>query len=288
LTSAKANRIKSELKKRRVEFHTPLFLLNSILFIASQAPVDGGRSAKKRSSKAQLKSQSQIHRRHEGQVEEQTMITLNARSPKALALLTGGVLAASALYAPAPAQAKDNSDAYKAGAAILGAASAYMILKGKTVPGIAAAAGAYYAYKTGRKDEREDGNRYPTYPGGYSQYPQYPGNNSYPGSYPSNYPSNSYPNNYPSNYPMYNAPTNYPDYGNYNGGYNTSGRGECRDNRNAGYGGYNGGYGGYSGGYHSSDRYPSSLRATAPQAAAPAPRANGHAGNYSGGPIVLR
>ena len=77
------------------------------------------------------------------------MMQTNGKHFRGLALLTGGVLAASALLNPAAArdrepryeprsQEKDNSTAYKTGATILGAASIYMILKGKTLPGVAA------------------------------------------------------------------------------------------------------------------------------------------------------
>jgi hypothetical protein len=178
-------------------------------------------------------------------LEELIMMQTNEKSVRGLAFLTGTVLAASALFHPQPAQAVDKSDAYKAGAVVLGAASAYMILKGKTLPGAVAGAGAYYAYKKGRKEDRNDDRygQYPQYPGNnqYPNYSQYPGNQTYPGSaYPtsgSGYPTNNYPtSNYPSNsYPTSNYPTNYPS-GGYNGGYN---------------------------------QYPDAFRATAPTSAAP-------------------
>jgi hypothetical protein len=215
---------------------------------------------------------------------------------RGLAILTGSVLAASALIAPAPARA-DKADNLKIGATVLGGAAAILAAKGKTLPAAIAGAAGYYAYKKGRDADRKK-NDYP-YAGNpaYGQYPQYPGNNyptsGYPtsGNYPSNYPTygsdypvyGNYPtygtdyptNNYPSNsYPSYNQPTNYPS-GSY-GGNNT----DCRDGRNTGYNGnYNGSYngsqrgynGGYNGGYN---QYPDSFRAVAPKSAAPAPRSN--------------
>lgn len=64
---------------------------------------------------------------------------------------------ASALFHPAPAQAADNKDEklYKGGAVALGVLGAYFVLKGKTIPGAAAAAGAYYAYKKGKDADKE-------------------------------------------------------------------------------------------------------------------------------------
>ncbi len=217
--------------------------------------------------------------------EEPTMMQTNGKNIRGLALLTGGVMAASAFIQPLPAHAVDKGDAYKAGAVVLGAASAYLIIKGKTLPGAAAAAGAYYAYKKGRKAERQDqysqypgqqypGQQYPDYrqPSSYpnNSYPNYP-NNSYPtNSYPtSSYPTNSYPNsNYPSNsYPTYNSSTNYPS-GGY-GGQNSN----CHNgaNKNAGSGAYNSGY----------NQYPNDYRAVAPRAAASAPRNDNRNRDYT-------
>jgi hypothetical protein len=206
--------------------------------------------------------------------EETAMIQNNGRI-RGLAIVTGGVLAASALLVPAPAQA-DKSDTLKIGATVLGAAAAVLAAKGKTVPAVIAGAAGYYAYKKGRDEDRKK-NDYPYY-GQAGTYPQYPANNSnypsnnYPtyGSYPTNnYPTNNYPtNSYPANYPSYDYPSNsYPtyqqpaNYPSYQPGYGNSG--------NTGYNGtYNGGY---NGGY---DSYPNSYRAVAPQSAAPAPRSN--------------
>lgn len=83
-----------------------------------------------------------------------------------IAILTGGVLAASAIALPAAHAAESKKEKQlKTGAAILGALGAYFAVKGKTVPAVVAGAGAYYAYKKS-KDERneysynDDGDRY--------------------------------------------------------------------------------------------------------------------------------
>lgn len=76
---------------------------------------------------------------------------------RGIAVLTGGVLAASALFHPTAAQADAKKDkSYKAGAAVLGVLGAYFILKGKTVPGAIAGAGAYYAYKKSKEAKNDD------------------------------------------------------------------------------------------------------------------------------------
>lgn len=223
------------------------------------------------------------------------MLQINGRV-RGLALLSGGVVAASTFLAPAPVKA-DKSDTIKAGAAVLGGAAAVLAAKGKTVPAIIAGAAGYYAYKKGRDEDRKK-NDYPYY-GQSTQYPTYPGTN-YPSNYPTygNYPSNSptygtYPtDNYPTyNYPSNNYPTysNTPTYSNYPSGYSTGsygGNNNCHEgNRNTGYngnyngsygGGYNGGHqGGYNGSYNNGyDRYPNSYSAAAPKAAATATRSN--------------
>lgn len=151
------------------------------------------------------------------------------RKARALALLTGAALITTAVFQPTPAQAADKK-AYKYGAIGLAALGAYLIVKGKTVPGAIAAGGAYYAYKKSQKADDND-NRY-----GYNQYPTDP-----------RYRDNTYSNN----------GYNYPNNGNYNNGYNTG--------YNNGYsnypnnGGYNNGYysnnGNYNGNYQN---YPNS------------------------------
>jgi hypothetical protein len=188
--------------------------------------------------------------------EEQLMIQNNGRI-RGLAIITGGVLAASALLVPTSAKA-DKSDTLKIGASVLGAAAAVLAAKGKTVPAAVAGAAGYYVYKKGRDEDRKKNNypyygqagTYPQYPAG--TYPSYPSNNyptqgGYPtGNYPTSYPTSNYPSN---NYPTYQEPASYPSYP--SGGT---------------YGGYDNGY---DNGY---DSYPNSYRAVAPKSAAPAPR----------------
>lgn len=174
---------------------------------------------------------------------------ITQRTTRNIALLAGGVLAVSSLH-PTPARA-DKSSAYKAGAIGLGVAAGALLLKGKTLPGILAGAGAYYAYKKSQDAKRHQNyrygqradnnyNRYPTDNGGY-------GNGGYNnGSYNNgSYNNGSYNNggygrdadtdysynganrngddckrdnckrdgSYRSaeNYPTYNDPANYPD-----------------------------------------------------------------------------
>ena len=109
---------------------------------------------------------------------------------RGVAALTGGVIAASVLFHPMPVQAADNKNEklYKGGAVALGVLGAYFILKGKTVPGAVAGAGAYYAYKKGKdaNNDRYSENTYPadryssnsnsngdTYPDGRWSTPSY-------------------------------------------------------------------------------------------------------------------
>ena len=178
---------------------------------------------------------------------------------RGLAIVTGGVLAASAFLAPAPVQA-DKSDTLKIGASVLGAAAAVLAAKGKTVPAAIAGAAGYYVYKKGRDEDRKK-NDYPYY-GQAGNYPQYPA-----GTYPS-YPSNNYPTsgNYPTygGYPTGNYPTDYPTYNYPSNNYPTY-------QEPASYPSYpsGGSYGGYDTGY---DSYPNSYRTVAPKSAAPAPR----------------
>lgn len=116
------------------------------------------------------------------------MTHTNGRKARGMMLLAGGVIAATAMMPAAPAQAADKSKTYKAGAVVLGAASAYMILKGKTVPGAIAGAGAYYAYKKS-KDAKQD--QYSQYPDD-SYYSQYPSDSGYGGT-DYNYDGDRYP-----------------------------------------------------------------------------------------------
>jgi hypothetical protein len=174
---------------------------------------------------------------------------LNFKKSRSIALLTGGVLAASALMPMTPAHA-DKSKTYKAGAAILGAAGALMILKGKTLPGVLAGAGAYYAYKQGQK--AKDKERYGQYqhPNNDPRYSQYPDTNSgyydNSGTYDNRSNTGYYDNrgtydNTPtydnrdtydnrggysnSNDPYYGGTTSYPSDRGYNPGYQGSSTG---------------------------------------------------------------
>jgi hypothetical protein len=81
---------------------------------------------------------------------------LKPRTTRTVALLTGGVIAATTLFHPAPAQAADKSKKLKYGAVGLGVLGAYLLSKGKTVPGAVAAAGGLYAYKKGRNEQRDE------------------------------------------------------------------------------------------------------------------------------------
>ena len=72
--------------------------------------------------------------------------------------MTGALMTSSA-----PAQAADNDKLYKGGGIALGVLGAYMILKGKTVPGAVAAGAGYYAYKKGQKEEKRNSDRYSDY-----------------------------------------------------------------------------------------------------------------------------
>ena len=77
------------------------------------------------------------------------------QSKNAVALLTSGLLAVSALSMPSAHAATTTSKKYKTGAIVLGAIGAYMAVKGKTVPAVVAGAGAYYAYKKSKDARRE-------------------------------------------------------------------------------------------------------------------------------------
>jgi hypothetical protein len=79
---------------------------------------------------------------------------MKIQNKSAVALLTGGVLAVSALSAPSAHAETSTSKKYKTGAVVLGAIGAYMAVKGKTVPAVVAGAGAYYAYKKSKEQPR--------------------------------------------------------------------------------------------------------------------------------------
>jgi hypothetical protein len=115
---------------------------------------------------------------------------------RGVALLTGGVLAASAFMHPSAAQAADKSKSYKVGAGVLGAAAAVLLLKKKTLPAVLAGAGAYYAYKKSKDSKQERQAEYPRYPDYYSRNPD----NSYPPATDYDYgyqPADRYPDSDP-------------------------------------------------------------------------------------------
>lgn len=111
------------------------------------------------------------------------MLQTQSRKMKTLALLTGGVLMASAtVTTTAPAHAADKEKLYKGGAVALGVLGAYFLIKGKTLPAVAAGAGAYYAYKKG-KDADSDNNvvaNGDVYPDGRYSYNDSTSSSSYP------------------------------------------------------------------------------------------------------------
>ncbi len=109
-------------------------------------------------------------------------MTFTNSKMRGVAVLTGGVLAASALLHPAPAQADEKKEKlYKGGAVALGVLGAYSILKGKTVPGAVAGAGAYYAYKKGKDVQNNDRHSENYYPNDRYSDERYPDDNdTYP------------------------------------------------------------------------------------------------------------
>ncbi|HVF10082.1 MAG TPA: hypothetical protein VNA16_04725 [Abditibacteriaceae bacterium] len=148
---------------------------------------------------------------------------MNQRRTRGVAVLSGGIVAAAALlpglFVAAPAHAVDKKT-YKTGAIVLGAASAYLLLKGKTLPGAVAGAGAYYAYKKSKKASSDQYSQYPgdRYSQGQDVYPAedygyYPGDTGYDGQYS----DGRYPNG-----------GQYPNYG-FNGAVSTSSRTAKRD-----------------------------------------------------------
>lgn len=113
---------------------------------------------------------------------------------RSVGLLAGGALLASCLlpgaFGASPAQAAEKSKQYKTGAVVLGAASAILIIKGKTVPGVLAGAGAYYAYKKSKDAKQEE--RYgqdEQYPGD-ERYSRYPDDTDTPATYPEDVDAN--------------------------------------------------------------------------------------------------
>ncbi len=111
------------------------------------------------------------------------MQSLKMNKTKGLALLTGAAIMGSTLATTtAPAQAADKEKLYKGGAIARGVLGGYGIVKGKTIPGAAAAAGAYYAYKQGKKEgDREDRNANgDIYPDGRYSYNERNSGDTYP------------------------------------------------------------------------------------------------------------
>lgn len=170
---------------------------------------------------------------------------------RGIALLTGGVFAASA-FIPAlglsVARADEKSDRkarqYKTGAIALGAAAAYFGLKSKkAVPAIVAGAGAYYAYKKSKEAKREgERDRYGNYPND-DQYAQYPDDNDGYGVDNRDYGNRDYGRNDRDRYGR-NDDAGYgsydpADYG--NGGNRNE---NCDDSNNGNYGNPGGSYGG--------------------------------------------
>ena len=86
------------------------------------------------------------------------------RSTRFIALSTAAILASATFFHSAPAHA-DKAKTYKYGAIGLGVLGAYMLSKGKTLPGAAAIAGGAYAYK---KSQQAKDDRYSRYPDDYS------------------------------------------------------------------------------------------------------------------------
>ncbi|PQV64774.1 hypothetical protein B1R32_10341 [Abditibacterium utsteinense] len=106
-------------------------------------------------------------------------------------LLAGAAMASATLFGSAPAHA-DKAKTLKYGAIGLGAVSAYLFAKGKTVPAAAAAAGGYYAYKKSQNAKNEQR---------YGYYPSYGSNNgSSEAVYPDSNSDSAYDSGYNANY----------------------------------------------------------------------------------------
>jgi len=88
---------------------------------------------------------------------------LSNRGVRSVAMLTGVAVAASTLMPMQAAHAADKKKTYKYGAIGLGALGAILAVKGKTLPAVAAGAGAYYAYKKSKDadNDRTAGDIYP-------------------------------------------------------------------------------------------------------------------------------
>jgi hypothetical protein len=74
---------------------------------------------------------------------------------RSLALFTGAAILSTTLINAAPANAND-SKSWKYGAVGLGVLGALALSKDKNLEGAAALGGAYYAYKKGESDRKEE------------------------------------------------------------------------------------------------------------------------------------
>jgi len=91
------------------------------------------------------------------------MKTFTSTKMRSLFLLSGvAAMMGLTMMAPQAAHA-DKAKNYKYGAAALGVLGAILVAKGKTLPGVLAGAGAYYAYKKGDKIQEQERDRYPYY-----------------------------------------------------------------------------------------------------------------------------
>jgi hypothetical protein len=163
---------------------------------------------------------------------EELPIMKTTTRTRSIALLTGGVLVATALVVPTSAQAAENGKTYKTGAAVLGVLSAILVAKGKTLPGAIAGAGAYYSYKKGQKTQNQEqyGEWFPgADDNDYRDSPYYGGNNTYP-----TYPSSG------NGGPYYGSNSDYDDseyYGNDGNSYPSYGYGRGRTANGENHGG---------------------------------------------------
>jgi hypothetical protein len=80
---------------------------------------------------------------------------ISNRKSRLVALFTGAAVLSTTLIHTAPAKAAD-SKSWKYGAVGLGVLGALALSKGKNIEGAAALGGAYYAYKKGEGDRKEE------------------------------------------------------------------------------------------------------------------------------------
>jgi len=131
------------------------------------------------------------------------MKNLTSNKVRSLFLL-GGVSAmmGATMMVSQPARA-DKAQNYKVGATALGILGAVLAVKGKTLPAIAAGAGAYYAYEKGK--DAENDNRYNDYRWNNNRYNRNDNSRNY---YGDRYDNN---NRYDSNIPYGNRYDNRND-----------------------------------------------------------------------------